>query len=159
MTDGPDLEGAITAEGLAKLEAELAELEGPARRAIAKRILAARDEGDLKENAEYHIAKDDQSHLETKIMRLQSRLRSARVVEVTGDGDTVQFGGTVTVVDEESGREATYTIVGPTEADMASGKLSAESPVAHALVGKKPGEVAVVETPRGERRLRIEKLG
>src|SRR3954451_6680242 len=153
-------EGAITAEGLEALKAELAELEGEGRREMAARILAARELGDLKENAEYHIAKDDQAHLETRIKRLQQRLREARVVETpSGASDTVQFGATVTVVDEESGREATYTIVGPTEADMAAGKLSAESPVAQALMGTKVGAVAAVTTPRGERRLRVDRIG
>jgi transcription elongation factor GreA len=153
-------DGAITAEGLEALKAELEQLETEGRRGMAARILAARDLGDLKENAEYHIAKEDQAHLETRILRLQARLREARVVEApTGATDQVRFGATVTVVDEESGREATYTIVGPTEADMAAGKLSAESPVAQALLGAKVGSVAVVSTPRGERRLRVEKLG
>jgi transcription elongation factor GreA len=152
-------EGAITPEGLEALKAELHELETEGRRDMAARIQSARELGDLKENAEYHIAKEDQAHLETKIQRLQERLRAARVVEVpTGDTDKVLFGSTVVVVDEESGREATYTIVGPTEADMASGKLSAESPVARALLGTKVGGVAVVETPRGQRRLKVEKL-
>jgi len=153
-------EGAITAEGLEALKAELEQLEGEGRREMAARILAARELGDLKENAEYHIAKDDQAHLETRIKRLQERLRSARVVEApAGDTDTVVFGSSVTVLDEESGREATYKIVGPTEADMAAGKLSAESPVAQALIGRKLGEVAVVNTPRGERRLKVSGIG
>src|SRR3954465_8683459 len=111
-------DGAIPPEGLEALKAELHQLETEARRDMAARILAARELGDLKENAEYHIAKEDQAHLETKILRLQERLRSARVVEVpSGATDKVAFGATVTVTDEESGREATYTIVGPTEAD------------------------------------------
>jgi transcription elongation factor GreA len=153
-------DGAITAEGLEALKAELEQLETEGRREMAARILAARELGDLKENAEYHIAKEDQAHLETRIKRLQQRLREARVVEApAGATDEVAFGATVTVVDEESGREATYTIVGPTEADMAAGKLSAESPVAQALLGTKVGGVAVVTTPRGERRLRVGKLG
>jgi len=153
-------EGAITPEGLEALKAELHELETEGRRDMAARILAARELGDLKENAEYHIAKEDQAHLETRILRLQQRLREARVVEVpTGVSDTVLFGATVTVTDEENGRQATYTIVGPTEADMASGKLSAESPVAQALMGTKVGGVAVVTTPRGVRRLKVDKLG
>jgi transcription elongation factor GreA len=127
---------------------------------MAARILSARELGDLKENAEYHIAKEDQAHLETRIKRLQQRLREARVVEVpAGATDEVVFGATVTVIDEESGKEATYTIVGPTEADMPAGKLSAESPVAQALLGQKRGAVAIVATPRGERRLRIDRLG
>jgi transcription elongation factor GreA len=153
-------DGAITPEGLEALKAELEQLETEGRREMAARILAARELGDLKENAEYHIAKEDQAHLETRIKRLQQRLREARVVEApTGDSDTVLFGSTVTVVDEESGRESTYTIVGPTEADMAAGKLSAESPVAQALMGTKVGKVAVVTTPRGKRRLTVQKLG
>jgi transcription elongation factor GreA len=153
-------EGAITAEGLEALKAELEGLETEGRRDMAARILAARELGDLKENAEYHIAKEDQAHLETRIKRLQQRLREARVVEVpTGATDKVAFGATVTVTDEQSGRESTYTIVGPTEADMATGKLSAESPVAQALMGTKVGAVAVVTTPSGERRLRVDKLG
>src|SRR3954453_2621151 len=152
-------DGAITPEGLEALKAELNQLETEARRDMAARILAARELGDLKENAEYHIAKEDQAHLETKIQRLQERLRGARV----GGGpsastDKVQFGSPAVVVDEETGREATYTIVGPTEADMAAGKLSAESPVARALIGTKVGGVAVVETPGGQGRLQVERL-
>ena len=155
-----DVEGAITAEGLEALKAELEQLETEGRRDMAARILSARELGDLKENAEYHIAKEDQAHLETKILRLQQRLREAHVVETpAGATDVVVFGGSVTVVDEESGKEMTYTIVGPTEADMASGKLSAESPVAQALLGTKVGKTAKVTTPRGERRLRVEKVG
>ena len=152
-------DGAITPEGLAALRAELEQLEGEERRKMSDRIKYARELGDLKENAEYHIAKEDQAHLETRIARLQERLRNARVVEVEAGGDVVVFGGTVTVIDEETSREATYTIVGPTEADTAEGKLSAESPVAQALLGTALGEVAVVETPRGARRLRVERLG
>jgi len=152
-------EGAITAEGLKALREELERLEGEGRRDMAARIQSARELGDLSENAEYHIAKEDQAHLETKIARLRDRLRAARVVDVAKGSEQVTFGGTVVVVDEESGREATYTIVGPTEADAAAGRLSAESPVAQALLGKRPGDVAVVSTPRGERRLRVSSLG
>jgi transcription elongation factor GreA len=124
MSDGE----AITAEGLEALKAELAHLEGDARRQMAARIQAARELGDLKENAEYHIAKEDQAHLETKIKRLVERLRNAVVVDAPSDATVVSFGTTVTVADEETGREATYTLVGPTEADLSAGKLSAESP-------------------------------
>ena len=159
-TEGPQAEGAITPEGLEALKAELEQLETEGRRDMAARILAARELGDLKENAEYHIAKEDQAHLETRILRLQERLRAARVVEVpSGEVSRVSFGATVTVTDEENGREATYTIVGPTEADMATGKLSAESPVAQALMGTKVGATAKVNTPRGQRLLRVDKLG
>ena len=151
---------AITAEGLEALKEELAQLEGEGRQAIAKRISAAREHGDLKENAEYHAPKEDQAHLETKILRLAERLRRAQVVAAPSeDADRVHFGSTVHVVDEGSGRQSTFTIVGPTEADLSSGRLSAESPMALALMGAGPGDVVEVEAPRGTLRWRIERLG
>jgi transcription elongation factor GreA len=149
---------AITPEGLLALEAELEELEGPARRAMAARILAARELGDLKENAEYHIAKDDQAHLETRIQRLQQRRREAVVVEAKADDATFGFGRTAEVLDEVSGKTHTWTIVGSTEANLAQGKLSAESPVAKALIGHAPGESIEVQTPRGPHRFRVQAL-
>lgn len=151
MTDAE----AITAAGLEALKAELERLEGEGRRDMARRISAARELGDLKENAEYHIAKEDQAHLETKISRLSERLRNARVVEAPSSGDVVGFGSTVTVADGDSGREATYTLVGHTEADVRVGKLSAESPVAKALIGRRVGETVEVQTPGGVRRQRV----
>ena len=150
---------AITPEGLEQLKSELEELETVARREIAERILSARQHGDLSENAEYHAAKEDQAHLETKIARLTERLRNAEVVEADTSAGVVTFGGTVVVVDEGSGRESSYTIVGPTEADLGSGKLSSESPVAQALMGAAPGATVEVSTPGGSRRLRVERLG
>jgi transcription elongation factor GreA len=159
VTGLADDQQAITPEGLKALEAELAELEGPKRAALSKRIQAAREEGDLKENAEYHIAKDDQSHMETKILRLRERLRSAVVVEADGDAKVVAFGMPVTVTDLESGKKQTFTIVGPTEAKPAEGKLSSESPVAQALLGSSPEDEVKVETPGGARRWRVDSLG
>jgi transcription elongation factor GreA len=150
---------AITPEGLEALKAELDRLESEARRDIAQRIKVARELGDLSENAEYHIAKEDQAHLETKIARLNQRLRAARVVEAPAARDVVVFGATVTVADDESGREATYTLVGPTEADLSAGKLSSESPMAKALMGRRPGDQVDVHTPRGVRRQRVVRLG
>ena len=149
---------AITPEGLIALEAELEELEGPARRAMAARILAARELGDLKENAEYHIAKEDQAHLETRIQRLQQRRREAVVVEARADDATFGFGRTAEVLDEVSGKTHTWTIVGSTEANLALGKLSAESPVAKALIGHAPGDSIEVQTPRGPHRFRVQAL-
>jgi transcription elongation factor GreA len=149
---------AITPAGLKALEAQLEELQTEGRRAMAERILAAREHGDLKENAEYHIAKDDQAHLETKIKRLRERRQKAVVVETDTDGDAFSFGCTAEVLDEDSGTVYTWTIVGATEADLAQGKLSAESPVALALLGHLPGEVVQVETPRGPRKYRVQKL-
>ena len=149
---------AITAEGLAALEAELHELETTARSAMAERIKAAREIGDLKENAEYHIAKEDQAHLETKIKRLRERLLAAEVVEADTAGSALAFGRTAAVLDEATGQVHTWTIVGPTEADISNGRLSAESPVAGALLGREVGETVRVQTPRGQRSYRIEKL-
>jgi len=155
MADGE----AITPEGLEALKAELARLEGPARREMAGRIQAARDHGDLKENADYHTAKEDQAHLETRIARLAERLRNARVVAAPTESEAVAFGSTVTIADLDSGREATYMLVGATEADLRAGRLSAESPVARALMGARPGDEVAVETPRGPRRYRVARLG
>ena len=149
----------ITAQGLEELKAELARLEGDERRKVAERILRARELGDLSENAEYHAAKDDQAHLETRILKLQNRLRAARVVETPVGADVVHFGTTVTFLDEGSGREQTFTIVGTTEQDLKAGKLSAESPIAQALMGAKEGDVVKVQTPGGTRDMRVTKLG
>jgi transcription elongation factor GreA len=151
---GPDEVEAITAEGLENLKAEIARLEGEERQIIAERILRAREHGDLSENAEYHAAKEDQAHLETRILRLREKLVSAEVVEVQG-GDQVSFGSTVEVKDEQSGKSVTYTLVSSNEASPSGGKLSMESPVAVALQGRRAGEVAVVQTPRGERRFKV----
>jgi transcription elongation factor GreA len=140
----------ITAQGLAELKAELEHLETTRRKEISERIKIARDFGDLKENSEYHDAKNEQAFLETKILKLRERLTSAVVVE-TEAGAHAQFGSTVKVRDEESGKEQEYKLVGATEASLAEGKLSVESPVAQALIGKMPGDKAVVSTPRGER--------
>ena len=148
----------ITPDGLAALKDELNQLETVGRRAMGQRILAARELGDLKENAEYHIAKDDQAHLETRIKRLRQRLRNAVVVDTQVATATFSFGTTAEVLDEGTGELHTWTIVGPTEANLAHGKLSAESPVAKALMGCGPGELVEVRTPRGQRRLRVHKL-
>lgn len=151
---------AITKEGIEALEAEIKELEGPARDAMAERIKAARELGDLKENAEYHIAKDDQAHLETKIKRLRERLRTAVVVEAdeSPGGDSFSFGKTAEVEEVGADKTHTWTLVGSTEADMAAGKLSAESPVGKALRGAQVGETVEVVTPGGARSYRVSKI-
>jgi transcription elongation factor GreA len=147
-------ENAMTPQSLEALRAEIAELEGPAREEIARQIKTAREWGDLKENAEYHAAKEAQAHLETRIARLRTRLVSAEVVEVTG-GDVVAFGSKVEVEDEESGRRTAYTLVSAGESAPTEGRLSMSSPVAAALQGLRAGDVAKVQTPRGERRYRV----
>ncbi|MEA2373551.1 MAG: transcription elongation factor GreA [Thermoleophilaceae bacterium] len=149
---------AITAEGLRALEAELEELQTTARQAMAERIKVARELGDLKENAEYHIAKDDQAHLEAKIRRLRQRLGAAVTVDPDPSSQAFDFGRTAEVLDETGGSTRTWTIVGPTEANVAEGRLSSESPVAQALLGRAAGETVSVETPRGTRSYRIQKL-
>lgn len=151
MTESEETGESITAEGLARLKAELEELEGPAREKIAERLKVAREMGDLKENAEYHIAKEDQAHLETNIQRLREREKNAVVVEVkSGEGGTFNFGRTAQVTDD-SGRTHSWTLVGSTEANLAEGKLSAESPVGQALRNRKVGEEVKIATPKGER--------
>ena len=148
----------ITAEGLADLRAEVDELEGPARRAMAERIKAARELGDLKENAEYHIAKEDQAHLETKIKRLRQRMVDAEVVEVDQSAEVFAFGRTAEVADVAGDRTHTWTLVGPTEANLSEGKLSAESPVGQALRDQAVGAEVEVATPKGDRTYRVERL-
>jgi transcription elongation factor GreA len=144
----------MTADGLEALRAELEQLEHAGREEIAAQIKTAREWGDLKENAEYHAAKEAQAHLETRILRLRERLVSAEVVEVQG-GEEVGFGSNVEVKDQETGKTAKYTLVSSNEASPSEGKLSMDSPVAGALRGKRTGDVAVVQTPRGERRFKV----
>jgi transcription elongation factor GreA len=140
----------ITSEGLKELEAELAILEGDGRREIAERIKTAREWGDLKENSEYHDAKNDQAHLETKIAKLRERISTAEVVHETEAPDgAVGFGSTV-VVRDEAGVERSWRIVSSHDASPSDGRLSADSPVARALLGRRAGERASVVLPKGE---------
>jgi transcription elongation factor GreA len=149
----------ITAAGIEELKAELAELEGPRRIEMAERIRVARELGDLKENADYHTAKDDQSLMETRIKRLQSRLRMAVVVEADeGSDGTFAFGRTAEIEDSSKGESNTWTLVGSTEANLAEGKLSAESPIGQALMGAAVGATVKVETPRGTKSFKVLKL-
>jgi transcription elongation factor GreA len=150
----------MTAADLEDLRAELEALEGEGRREIAERIKVAREWGDLKENSEYHDAKNDQAHLETKIARLREKISTAVVVQEGApavDG-AVGFGSTV-VVRDEKGAERTWKIVSSHDAAPAEGRLSAESPVARALIGHRAGERAAVVLPRGESVLTIVSVG
>ena len=144
----------MTQEGYDALKAEVEQLETTARYDIAQQIKTAREWGDLKENAEYHEAKNAQARLETKILQLRQRLGDARIVEAA-QGDVIGFGSTVELEDEATGKRMTYTLVAGHEASASEGKLSAESPMASALDGKRTGDVAVVPAPRGERRLKV----
>jgi transcription elongation factor GreA len=143
-----------------ELEAEIKKLETVDRPAIAEKISVAREEGDLKENAEYHAAKNDQSFLETRILQLREQRQNAVIVESSGDETEIGFGTTFTLVDSGSGKEMTYTIVSSYEQDAAAGKLSSSSPVAEAVVGKSPGDEVTVKLPNGkERQFKVLKLG
>ena len=138
-----------------KLEREIEELETSARGEMAERIKAARELGDLKENAEYHDAKDAQAILETRILRLRDQLTRAQVVEAEAGGDAVAFGSEVELADRDSGKRTTYTLVSAVDADAAAGRLSVESPVARALVGRRAGDVVEIPTPKGTRTLEV----
>lgn len=147
----------MTEAELRSLRQELNELEGSGRAQIAQRIKTAREWGDLKENGEYHAAKEAQAHLETKILRLREQLRAAVVVQ-GGAADKVSHGSTVQVTDLATEAEQTFKIVSPNDAKASEGKLSANSPVAQALLGKRVGQVAEFETPKGTRRLRVDSI-
>ena len=149
----------MTAADHEALVAELAALEGDGRREMAARIKTAREWGDLKENSEYHDAKNDQAHLETKIALLRERLARAKVVEsASGDGGVIGFGSTVVVRDED-GREQRFEIVSSQTAAPAAGKISIESPVARGLLGLAVGEHAQITLPRGTRRYTVLSVG
>ncbi len=151
---------AITPEGLERLKAEIQELETTGRQEGAERIRIAREWGDLKENAEYHDAKNSLALLERRISILRERLDNAVVVEpATGESEVVSFGSTVEVSDETSGRTMEYTLVGATEADLSAGLLSAESPMARALIGRRAGDAVNVPVPRGQRKMKVVRIG
>ena len=149
----------ITEAGLEALRAEIDELETVGRREIAERIRTARAHGDLKENGEYHAAKEDQAHLETRILRLRQRRRDAVVVHTAeGSGLTFAFGRSAEVRDENTGEVHTWTIVGAAEADRARGRLSVQSPVGKALLDHPPGATVEIRVPSGTRRLTIQRI-
>jgi transcription elongation factor GreA len=146
----------MTAEGVEELRAELHRLETEERAKVVAQIKTAREWGDLKENAEYHAAKNAQSHLETRILRLREKLLNAEVVEAgAGSDGTARFGATVTFEDEQSGRARSVRLVASHDANPSEGALSIESPIGAALNGRRVGQVVEVSTPKGVRRLRI----
>ncbi len=145
MTDKPTF---LTAEGKQKLEEELHYLKGDKRAQVAERIRQAKEEGDLRENAEYDDAKMEQGFVEGRIKELEYLLKNAQVIEHAG-GATVTLGSTVTIKEEDMDDEETYTIVGATEADPKNGRISNESPLGRALMGKKKSNKIKVETPGG----------
>ena len=149
----------MTPAGLEDLRAEIVRLETDGREEMAERIRVARAHGDLKENSEYHDAKNDAALQETKLLRLRERLISAVVVEPADENpEIVGFGVTVHLTDEATDKPVSYTLVSSAEADAPNGKLSAESPLARALMGHRPGDLVEWQTPRGARRLRVTQL-
>ena len=141
----------MTAEGLATLEEELKRLKEE-RPLISKAIGIAREHGDLSENAEYHAAKERQGLVEARLKDIEGIISYAQVIDPsTLSGDTVKFGATVKVIDEDTGDESTYRIVGMYEADAKSGSLSVGSPLARALIGKTIGDSVEVTTPKGNK--------
>lgn len=142
----------MTSAGYAMLEKELKHRTSEERQRIIQAISEARAHGDLSENAEYHAAKEAQSHNEGRISELEDKLGRAEVIDVTKlSGTTIKFGATVTLVDEDTEEEKRYMIVGDVEADVKSGRISISSPIARALIGKTVGDTVEVAAPGGAR--------
>ena len=142
----------ITAEGLKRLEEELAQRKGAIREEIVERLKEARAQGDLSENSEYDQAKEDQGKNESRIVELEQMIKTAVIIDTTASGKEgiVSLGCTVVLKDVETGEEETYAIVGTTEADPFNNKMTNESPVGSAILGKKVHDVVVANTPAGE---------
>lgn len=147
----------ITAQGAQRLRAELDELKSVQRPAVINAIAEARAHGDLKENAEYHAAREQQGFIEGRIKQLESELSHAQVIDVASlnVGDKVVFGANVLLADEDTGKETRYQIVGDLEADIKQGLIAISSPVARALIGKHAGDVVTIEAPGGTSEVEI----
>lgn len=149
----------MTRGGLLRLKSELKRLKAVERPKIVKEIAEARSHGDLSENAEYHAAKEKQSHIEGRILQVEHWIASAEVIDVSKlSGDRVVFGATVVLEDTESGDSVKYQIVGELEADLKAGRISVTSPIARALIGKNEGDTAVVRTPGGSKEYEIQSV-
>ena len=144
---------AVTPEGSVRMRAELEHLTAIRRPEVIARIRTAKEHGDLKENSEYHAAREEQSFLEGRIQAIEARLRTAVIVDAPVSGARVGLGSRVTI--EADGETVTYTIVGASESDPSAGRISSSSPVGRALVGRDAGDAFVVRTPAGERHYRI----
>jgi len=141
----------MTIEGAERLRAELENLKKVERPRIVQAIAEAREHGDLKENAEYHAAREQQSFAEGRIQEIEGKLSHAQIIDVSKfpAGDKVIFGCSVTIINVETEASQTYTIVGDDEADLKHSKISYQSPIARALIGKEVGDVVTVKTPAG----------
>ena len=147
----------LTQSGAERLREELAQLKKVDRPRVIAAIAEARAHGDLRENAEYHAAREQQGFIEGRIQNLEAGLSSAQIIDVSklNAGEKVVFGATVTVADEESGEETTYQIVGDLEADIKQGRIAVSSPIARALIGRSVGDSALVQAPAGDREFEI----
>ena len=146
----------MTAAGFSRLQDELKRLRSVERPGIIKALEAAREHGDISENAEYHAAKERQSFIESRVMEIEDKMRRAEIIDVSKlSGNGVKFGATVHLADEDTDQEVTYQIVGTDEADIKLGLLSITSPLARALIGKIAGESIEVATPGGPRAYEI----
>jgi len=154
MTDGSYL----TSEGAEELRRELDELVNVKRIELAKKLKAAVAEGDLKENADYHDAKEQQAFLEGRIQYLENILRSSKIIENTGKTDEVRLGSVVTIVEEGAQEEEIYSIVGAAEANPREGKISHESPIGAALLGHRKGDKVRAKTPGGDMIFKIKSI-
>jgi transcription elongation factor GreA len=149
----------MTAPGLASLEEELRNLKAQERPAIIRAIAEARSHGDLSENAEYHAARERQSFVEGRIAELEEIISAAEVIDpATLSGDTVKFGATIHLIDEDTEQEVCYQIVGMHEADIKQSRLSVTSPLAKALIAKRVGDTVAVPAPGGDRSYEILKI-
>lgn len=149
----------LTQEGFDKLEAELRDLKTRGRKEIAEEIAEARAKGDLSENAEYDAAKEAQGHMEDRINKLEDALANARVLDKKDlDLSQVRILSTVTILNKKMGKEMKYTLVSPNEADFKAGKISADSPIGKALMGRKIGETVEVEVPAGTLELEVKDI-
>ncbi|GAA4865530.1 transcription elongation factor GreA [Luteimonas vadosa] len=151
----------LTSTGAARLRAELEELKSVQRPAVIQAIAEARAHGDLKENAEYHAAREQQGFIEGRIKTLESELSHAQVIDVStlDAGSRIVFGARVVLADEDSGEEKRYQIVGDLEADIKQGLIAISSPVARALIGKHEGDIATIDAPGGTREYEIVEVG
>ncbi|WP_242344073.1 transcription elongation factor GreA [Anaeromyxobacter terrae] len=149
----------MTKGGLLRLKEELKRLKNVERPKIVKEIAEARSHGDLSENAEYHAAKEKQSHIEGRILQVEHWIASAEVIDVSKHvGDRVVFGATVALEESDSGDQVTYRIVGELEADLKQGRISVTSPIARALIGREEGDTVTVRTPGGEKEYEIQSI-
>ncbi|MFA5899861.1 MAG: transcription elongation factor GreA [Hyphomicrobium sp.] len=149
----------MTVEGYRSIEVELQRLKSEERPRIIQAISEARAHGDLSENAEYHAAKEQQGFNEARVADLEDRISRADVIDTsTLSGNTIKFGATVTLVDEDTDEKVKYKIVGDLEASVKDGKISISSPIARALIGKAKGDSAEVTTPKGSRSYEVLKI-